>query len=198
MGTMRIALTGGIASGKTFVARDLERHGATLIDADVLAREVVEPGTDGLAAIVERFGEGILHDDGTLDRPALGRIVFFDESARRDLNAIVHPRVRARAAEVESSARSDDLIVHVIPLLVEAGLVDDFDHVMVVDVPESTQLARLQERDGLSLAEAQARLDAQATRAERRAVATWVIDNSGSREETRDHIAEWVGQHYRR
>lgn len=194
----RIALTGGIASGKSFVADELRRHGAVIIDSDVIAREVVRHGTPGLAAVVERFGPGILTDKGALDRPKLGTLIFADDGARADLNAIVHPLVRARAKELEERAAEDEVVVHVIPLLVETGLVDDFDHVMVVDVPESTQLARLQERDGLSLAEAQARLDAQATRAERRAVATWVIDNSGSREETRDHIAEWVGQHYRR
>ena len=123
---LRVGLTGGIASGKSLVADELARLGAVVIDADVLAREVVEPGTPGLAAIVERFGDDVL-DDGRLDRAALGKIVFADPEARRDLERIVHPAVRARAAELERAAADDAMVVHVIPLLVETGQQDDFD-----------------------------------------------------------------------
>ena len=130
---VRVGLTGGIASGKSLVAEELAARGAVIIDADVLAREVVEPGTDGLAAVVERFGAGVL-TAGRLDRARLGQIVFADPEARRDLERIVHPAVRARAAELERSAPSDAVVVHVIPLLVETGQQDRFDVVVVVDV----------------------------------------------------------------
>lgn len=186
-----MALTGGIASGKSFVADELESLGAIVIDSDVLAREVVEPGTDGLAEVVERFGQGVLRADGTLDRPALGRIIFHDAAARADLNAIVHPRVRRLAEEREQRSPADSVVVHVVPLLVEAGLVERFGRIMLVDVPEEEQLTRLRDRDGLDVEDAQARLDAQATRADRLAVATWVIDNSGFPEDTRAQIRAW-------
>lgn len=186
-----MALTGGIASGKSFVADELESLGAIVIDSDVLAREVVEPGTDGLAEVVERFGQGVLRADGTLDRPALGRIIFHDAAARADLNAIVHPRVRRLAEEREQRSPADSVVVHVVPLLVEAGLVERFGRIMLVDVPEEEQLTRLRDRDGLDVEDAQARLDAQATRADRLAVATWVIDNSESPEDTRAQIRAW-------
>lgn len=186
-----MALTGGIASGKSFVADELESLGAIVIDSDVLAREAVEPGTDGLAEVVERFGQGVLRADRTLDRPALGRIIFHDAAARADLNAIVHPRVRRLAEEREQRSPADSVVVHVIPLLVEAGLVEKFGRIMLVDVPEEEQLTRLRDRDGLDVEDAQARLDAQATRADRLAVATWVIDNSESPEDTRAQIRAW-------
>ena len=153
-------LTGGIASGKSVVADELGARGAVIIDADVLAREVVEPGTPGLAAIVERFGDDVLLD-GRLDRKALGDIVFADESARRDLEAIVHPAVRRRAAELEAIAPDDAVVVHVIPLLVETGQQDAFDVCLVVDVDRVTQRERLRSRDRLSEAEIEARLAAQ-------------------------------------
>lgn len=188
---MRMALTGGIASGKSFVADELDALGAIVIDSDVLAREAVEPGSDGLAAVVERFGHDVLTPQGALDRPALGRIVFHDGAARADLNAIVHPRVRRLAEEREQRSPTDSVVVHVIPLLVEAGLAEGFERIMVVDVPEDQQLSRLLSRDGLDLEAAQARLDAQATRAERLEVATWVIDNSSSREDTRAQVRAW-------
>lgn len=192
MGAMlRMALTGGIASGKSFVADELDALGAIVIDSDVLAREAVEPGSDGLAAVVERFGHDVLTPQGALDRPALGRIVFHDGAARADLNAIVHPRVRRLAEEREQRSPTDSVVVHVIPLLVEAGLAEGFERIMVVDVPEDQQLSRLLSRDGLDLEAAQARLDAQATRAERLEVATWVIDNSSSREDTRAQVRAW-------
>src|SRR5918998_2100754 len=130
MARVRVGLTGGIASGKSLVAAELAALGAVVIDASVRAREVVDPGTDGLAAVVERFGEGVL-SDGRLDRARLGQIVFADPEARRDLERIVHPAVRARAAELERAAPADAVVVHVIPLLVETGQQDDFDRVVV-------------------------------------------------------------------
>jgi dephospho-CoA kinase len=179
MARVRVGLTGGIASGKSLVAEELAARGAVVIDADVLAREVVEPGTEGLAAVVERFGESVLHA-GRLDRARLGQTVFADPESRRDLERIVHPAVRARAAELEQAAPPDAVVVHVIPLLVETGQQDRFDVVIVVDVDPGTQLARLVARDGLDAADAQARLAAQASREQRRAVADIVIDNGGS------------------
>lgn len=178
-----VALTGGIASGKTTVANLLAEHGALLIDSDQLAREVVEPGTPGLAQVVTRFGEQVLTQAGSLDRQALGEIVFADAAARADLNAIVHPLVRRRRAELIAQAAADQIVVSVIPLLVETGLVDQFDAVVVVDVPSQTQVARLVRRNDISPEQAQARLDAQASRAERLAAADWVVTNSGSRAE---------------
>ncbi len=178
-----VALTGGIASGKTTVANLLAEHGALLIDSDQLAREVVEPGTPGLAQVVTRFGEQVLTQAGSLDRQALGDIVFADAAARADLNAIVHPLVRRRRAELIAQAAADQIVVSVIPLLVETGLVDQFDAVVVVDVPSQTQVARLVRRNDISPEQAQARLDAQASRAERLAAADWVVTNSGSRAE---------------
>jgi dephospho-CoA kinase len=179
MARVRVGLTGGIASGKSLVAAELAARGAVVIDADVLAREVVEPGSEGLAAVVARFGEDVLQS-GRLDRARLGRMVFADPDARRDLERIVHPAVRARAAELERAAPPDAVVVHVIPLLVETGQQDRFDVVVVVDLDQETQLARLVARDGFDAADAQARLAAQATREERRAVADVVMDNSGN------------------
>lgn len=178
-----VALTGGIASGKTTVANLLAEHGALLIDSDQLAREVVEPGTSGLAQVVTRFGEQVLTQAGRLDRQALGEIVFADAAARADLNAIIHPLVRRRRAELIAQAAAGQIVVSVIPLLVETGLVDQFDAVVVVDVPSQTQVARLVRRNDISEEQAQARLDAQASRAERLAAADWVVTNSGSRAE---------------
>lgn len=178
-----VALTGGIASGKTTVANLLAEHGALLIDSDQLAREVVEPGTSGLAQVVMRFGEQVLTQAGGLDRQALGEIVFADAAARADLNAIIHPLVRRRRAELIAQAAAGQIVVSVIPLLVETGLVDQFDAVVVVDVPSQTQVARLVRRNDISQEQAQARLDAQASRAERLAAADWVVTNSGSRAE---------------
>lgn len=175
----RVGLTGGIASGKTTVARRWAEHGAVVIDADVLAREVVEPGTPALRAIRARFGDGVVDGDGRLDRPAVGRLVFGDDEARNALNAIVHPAVRTRSAELERAADAGAVVVHVIPLLVETGQAGDFDEVVVVDVPPETQVARLRTRDGFTADEAYARLRAQADREERLAAATRVIENDG-------------------
>jgi dephospho-CoA kinase len=187
----RVGLTGGIASGKSTVAALLQERGALVVDADVLAREVVEPGTPGLAAVVERFGRAVLAPDGRLDRAALGRLVFSDDgsgAARRDLEAVVHPAVRARAAELEATADPGQVVVHVIPLLVETGQADAFDLVVVVDVTEEVQRARLLGRGGLDEREADARIAAQATRAERLAAADLVVDNDGDREDLVRHV----------
>jgi dephospho-CoA kinase len=188
----RVGLTGGIASGKSAVADLLAEHGALVVDADVLAREVVEPGTLGLAAVVERFGPSVLAPDGRLDRAALGRLVFGPDeaarNARRDLEAIVHPAVRARAAELEAGAAPDEAVVHVIPLLVEIGQADRFELVVVVDVADEVQRARLLARGGLSEEEADARIAAQVSRAERLAAADLVVDNNGTREDLGRHV----------
>jgi dephospho-CoA kinase len=177
---LRIGLTGGIGSGKSEVSRRLATRGAIVIDADELAREVVEPGTDGLAEVVEAFGAGVLADDGSLDRPALGARVFGDDEARARLEAIIHPRVRDRAAELEAGAGPHDVVVHDIPLLVETGQADRFDGVIVVDVPEEVQVERLAGIRGIGADEARARIAAQASRQQRADVADWIIDNTGS------------------
>jgi len=175
---LRVGLTGGIGSGKSAVSARLAERGAVLIDSDVLAREVVARGTDGLAEVVEAFGE-VLTPEGDLDRPAVGRIVFGDEVARRKLEAIIHPRVRARAAEIEASSPADAVVVHDIPLLVETGQADKFDVVLVVDVPKELQVERLTGARGMTAEEAEARIASQASREDRLAVADVVVDNSG-------------------
>lgn len=181
--SLHVGLTGGIASGKSAVADLLAERGAVIVDSDRLAREVVAPGTAGLAEVVRRFGPGVLAADGSLDRAALGRIVFADPSARAELEAIVHPRVRARASELTASAPPGAVVVQVIPLLVETGQDGDFDIVVVVDVDPEVQLARLRQRDGFGPAEAAARVSAQASRERRLQAADAVIDNSGSPED---------------
>jgi dephospho-CoA kinase len=187
---MRVGLTGGVASGKSTVSAILAELGAVVIDADVLAREVVAPGTDGLAAVVAAFGAGVLAPDGSLDRPALGAIVFGDEERRRELEGIIHPRVRARAAEIAAEASPGAVVVHDIPLLTETGQASSFGAVIVVDVPVETQLARMIELRGMSRADAEARVAAQATREERLAIATHVVENTGTLEELRAKVAE--------
>ncbi|MDO5535703.1 MAG: dephospho-CoA kinase [Propionibacteriaceae bacterium] len=181
--TPRIALTGGIASGKSSVADLLAARGAVIVDADLIAREVVQPGTEGLAAIVDRFGADVLRADGSLDRPALGALVFSDPDARADLEAITHPRIRARADELRAAAPDGSIVIDVIPLLVEGNLAGRFDEVIVVDVPEEVQLERLRRRDGFTQQDARARLTAQATRKDRLAVADHVVENTGTRAE---------------
>ncbi len=188
----RIGLTGGIASGKSTVADRLAERGAVIIDSDLLAREAVAPGSAGLRAVIARFGEQMLAADGSLNRAALGSIIFDDPQARRDLEAIIHPAVRARAAELSAAAAPGSVVVQVIPLLVETGQSDAFDQVWVVDVDPAVQRARLQERDGLSPAEAQARMQAQASRAQRLAVADVVLANDGSADQLRQQVdQEW-------
>lgn len=189
---MRVGLTGGVASGKSTVAAVLQELDAVVIDADQLAREVVEPGTPGLAAVVDAFGAHVLSEDGSLDRPALGAVVFADEVARRRLEKILHPLIRARAAEIEAAAPSGALVVHDIPLLVETGQGDTFDAVLVVDVPVETQVDRMVRERGWSLEDAQARVAAQASREQRLAAATYVIDNTGTRDDLRERVTEVV------
>jgi dephospho-CoA kinase len=189
---MRVALTGGVASGKSTVAAILEELGAVVIDADQLAREVVEPGTPGLAAVVAEFGPQLLTEDGRLDRAALGAVVFADEAARRRLEGILHPLIRARGAELEAAAPPDALVVHDIPLLVESGQADRFDAVVVVDVPVETQVERMVRDRGWTREDAEARVAAQATREQRQAVATYLVDNTGTRDDLRDRVTEVV------
>jgi dephospho-CoA kinase len=189
---MRIGLTGGIASGKSLVAAELAARGAVIIDADVLAREVVEPGTPGFAAIIERFGTQVL-TDRRLNRARLAEIVFADPVARTDLERIIHPAVRARAEELERAARSAAVVVHVIPLLVETDQQKNFDLVVTVDVDHETQIQRLSARNGFSRREAEARIAAQASRDDRRSAADVVLDNSGSLAELKVQIdALWT------
>ncbi|MFB8209943.1 dephospho-CoA kinase [Streptomyces sp. NPDC056010] len=188
---LRVGLTGGIGAGKSEVSRLLVGHGAVLIDSDRIAREVVEPGTPGLAAVAEEFGPGILAPDGTLDRPALGAIVFFADPDRlAALNAIVHPLVRDRSAELEKAAGPDSVVVHDVPLLTENGLAPLYDLVIVVDAAPETQLDRLVRLRGMTEADARARMAAQATREQRRAVADLVIDNDGPVEELVARVRE--------
>ncbi|MEU0301427.1 dephospho-CoA kinase [Streptomyces sp. NPDC006175] len=180
---LKVGLTGGIGAGKSEVSRLLARYGAVLIDADRIAREVVEPGTPGLTAVVEAFGPGILAPDGSLDRPALGSIVFADPARLATLNAIVHPLVGARSAELERAAGPGAVVVHDVPLLTENGLAPLYDLVVVVDAAPGTQLDRLVRLRGMTESDARARMAAQATREERLAVADIVIDNDGPLED---------------
>jgi dephospho-CoA kinase len=175
---LRIGLTGGIGSGKSTVARLLAERGAVIIDADRIAREVLEPGTPGLAAVVAAFGGGVLTADGALDRPALAAIVFSDPEARARLDGIVHPLVRARSVELTAAAPSDAVLVNDVPLLVETGQAGSYDLVVVVVTDPGTRIARLVQR-GLTAEDARARIAAQATDDQRRAVADVVLDNSG-------------------
>jgi dephospho-CoA kinase len=177
---LRVGLTGGIGAGKSTVANRLAEHGAVLIDSDKIAREVVEPGTDGLAEIVTAFGEDVLTADGALDRPALAAKAFADEGSRRRLNSILHPRIGARTAESMSAAAPDAIVVHDIPLLVEGGLAPAYHLVIVVGTPEETRIRRLVESRGMTEADAKARIVTQATDEQRRAVADVWLDNSGA------------------
>lgn len=186
----RVGLTGGIASGKSTVSAMLEELGAIIIDGDKLAREVVERGTPGLAAVIEAFGPELLTPEGDLDRPALGKVVFGDEAKRKVLEGIVHPLVFERYAALEASAPEGALVVHDIPLLAESGRADTFDAVLVVDVPVETQVERLVGDRGMDRADAEARIGAQATREQRLAIATHVLDNTGTLEELRARVGE--------
>jgi dephospho-CoA kinase len=188
-----IGLTGGIGSGKSSVSRLLAERGAVVIDADALAREVVEPGTPGLAAVVEAFGSEVLAADGSLDRPALGARVFADPAERARLEGIIHPLVRSRARDLEAAAPDDAVIVHDIPLLVETGQGERFDAVVVVDAPEELQRARLVELRGMDPDEADRRIAAQASREQRRAAADHIVVNDGSLADLESRVAElWV------
>jgi dephospho-CoA kinase len=187
---MRVGLTGGIASGKSTVSSILAELGATIIDGDQLAREVVEPGTPGLARVVEAFGPDVLTPDGALDRPKLGRIVFADDEKRRLLESIVHPLVFERYAELEAAAPADGLVVHDIPLLAETGRAGDFDAVIVVETPAEVQVERMLRDRGWTREDAEARIAAQATPDQRRAIATHLIVNTGTREELRARVED--------
>ena len=177
---LKIGLTGGIASGKSVVAARLQERGAVLVDADALAREVVEPGTEGLERIVGEFGEGMLDDGGRLDRARLGAAVFGNPERLAALNAIVHPLVRARAAAITAAAPADAVVVQDIPLLVETGQGSAFHLVVVVDAPDDVRLQRMLEHRGMTAEAARARMDAQASRQDRLAAADAVLDNSGT------------------
>ncbi|SDH09787.1 dephospho-CoA kinase [Agrococcus jejuensis] len=186
-----IGLTGGIAAGKSTVAARLAEHGAIVIDADRVAREVVEPGEPALASIASRFGEHVVVD-GALDRPALGAIVFADADARRDLERITHPAIQARVAE-RIAAHADDpdaVVVYDVPLLVEARVPHAFDAIVVAHAPAEQRIARLVELRGIAQEEAERRVRSQASDDERLAVATVVVDTSGTMEETIAQVDE--------
>ncbi|MGW3624695.1 dephospho-CoA kinase [Streptomyces sp. NPDC000880] len=185
---LKVGLTGGIGAGKSEVSRLLESYGAVLIDADKIAREVVEPSTPGLEAVVEAFGPEILSPDGTLDRPKLGSIVFADTDRLATLNSIVHPLVGARSMELEKAAGPDAVVIHDVPLLTENNLAPLYDEVVVVDASPETQLDRLVRLRGMAESEARARMAAQATREQRRAIADLVIDNDGPLEDLEPQV----------
>ena len=187
---MRVGLTGGVASGKSTVSAILAELGAVIIDADLLAREVVAKGTPGLDAVVSEFGDGLLAPDGELDRPAMGRLVFGDDAARKRLEAIVHPLVFERIVALEEAAGEHDVVVHDIPLLAESGRADTFDAVIVVDAPPEVQVERMVRDRGWSQEEAESRITAQASREQRLAIATHVIDNIGTREDLRRRVEQ--------
>ncbi|WP_028806010.1 dephospho-CoA kinase [Streptomyces sp. 142MFCol3.1] len=191
---LKVGLTGGIGAGKSEVSRLLVEHGAVLIDADRIAREVVAPGTTGLAAVVDAFGRDVLAPDGSLDRPRLGAIVFADPEKLAVLNAIVHPLVGARSRELEDAAPDDAVVVHDVPLLAENGLASLYDLVIVVDVAPETQLDRLVRLRGMTEQDARARMAAQATREKRREVADIVIDNDVALDELERRVRDvWDG-----
>lgn len=185
---LRIGLTGGIGAGKSAVARRLAEHGAVVVDSDRIAREVVEPGTPGLAAVVAEFGPGVLRPDGSLDRERLAAVVFGDDAARLRLNAIVHPLVGKRAAELASAAPPDAVLVHDIPLLVENNLAAGFDLVLVVEAPIEIRVARIMRDRGMTEKAARARIAAQASDEERRAAANMLIRNDGTLAELDEQV----------
>ncbi|WP_068493998.1 dephospho-CoA kinase [Pseudoclavibacter helvolus] len=190
-----IALTGGIGSGKTTIAKRLAELGGVILDADVFAREAVAVGSSALRQISTRFGENVIQADGTLDRQALGALVFGDEEARSALNDIVHPEVRRLTGERLDEVLADDptaLVVHVIPLLVESKSNYDYEEIWVADAPASVREERLVEGRGMSLAEARARIASQASDEERRRIADVLIDTSAPLDETLEQVdAEW-------
>jgi dephospho-CoA kinase len=196
---VRVGLTGGIASGKSSVSAILRELGAVVIDADQLAREVVEKGTPGLARVVEEFGPGLLTPEGDLDRPAMGALVFGDESARRRLEAIVHPLVFERIVDLETHAPPGSVVVHDIPLLAESGRAagpdrGGFDAVIVVDAPQEVQVERMIRDRAATREEALARIAAQASPEDRRAIATYLVDNTGTLDELRRQVEKIYGE----
>ena len=180
---LRIGLTGGIGAGKSTVSSTFGELGGIVVDGDVISREVVQPGTEGLAALVEAFGDGILLDDGTLNRPALAAVAFSDDDKRKTLNGIVHPLVGRRRAELIDAAADDAVIIEDIPLLVESQMAPLFPLVVIVHADEDVRVARLIEHRGFSEADARARIAAQASEAQRRAVADVWLDNTGTAED---------------
>ena len=188
--TVRVGLTGGVASGKSTVSAILAELGAVVIDADLIAREVVARGTPGLEAVVAEFGPELLTPDGDLDRPAMGALVFGDPEARKRLEAIIHPLVHRRSAELEEQAGDSAVVVHDIPLLAEVGRAGSFDAVVVVDAPPDLQVSRMVEDRGWTREDAESRIAAQATRDDRLAIATYVVDNTGTRDELRAQVEE--------
>lgn len=187
---MRVGLTGGIASGKSTVSAMLAEHGAVIIDADQIAHEVVAKGTPGLDRVVEAFGPQVLTPEGEMDRPKVGEIVFSDAEKRKVLEGIVHPLVFERIVELEQGAAEDAVVVHDIPLLAETGAANTFDAVIVVDAPEEVQVERMLRDREMDEAEARSRIAAQADREARRAIATYVVENTGSIEDLRHQVTE--------
>lgn len=177
---LRVALTGGIGSGKSTVAAVFAAHGAVIVDADQIAREVVAPGMPALAQIVQRFGTEVLAPDGSLDRPALADIVFNDPAALADLNAITHPKIAERSAAVMAAAPAGSVVVYDMPLLVEQGLTEGWDAIVVVQAPVATRVRRLMHDRGMSEQDARARIAAQADDDQRRQVADHLIRNDGT------------------
>ena len=194
---MLIGLTGGIGSGKSTVARLFAERGAHIIDADQIARDVVEPGSPVLAALVAQFGPSIVQPDGALDRKALGAIVFKDIARRKELEAIIHPAIRARLlAEMDESERSAPNELHVvdIPLLIESKYMEYFTHIVLTYVPEEVQIARLCAREKWSEDEARRRMATQMPLAEKRSFATTLIDNSGTLETTAEQVDAFIAK----
>ncbi|OLZ68112.1 dephospho-CoA kinase [Streptomyces sp. IMTB 2501] len=187
---LKVGLTGGIGAGKSEVSRLLVEHGAVLIDADRIAREVVAPGTSGLSAVVEAFGTDVLTADGSLDRPKLGSIVFADPEKLAVLNSIVHPLVGVRSRALEETAGADSVVIHDVPLLTENGLAPLYDLVVVVDASPETQLDRLVRLRGMTEQDARARMATQASREQRREIADIVIDNDVPLDALRKRVDE--------
>jgi dephospho-CoA kinase len=186
-----IGLTGGIASGKSTIARRLAEHGAIIIDADIVSREVVAPGSPALASIALEFGEDMINSEGTLSRAKLGALVFSDAEKLEKLNAIMHPAVKTRSAEVLAKARADNpdsVIVYDVPLLVEADIARNYDEIIVASAPEETRIKRMIQLRGLTDEEAKARIGAQASEAKRLAIADVVIDTGGNLQHTLEQV----------
>lgn len=194
----RIGLTGGIGSGKSTVAQMLADRGAVIIDADAISRELMEPGSDVLNETVRAFGSAILTAEGRLDRAALASVIFENEAKRKELNSIVHPAVRSEAERQAATAQADPgfsgVLIEDIPLLVETGQAQRFDGVVVVETALAERLRRLVDQRGMNRVDALARIQAQASDQERREIATWLVDNSHSLEETRRQVETVYGQ----
>jgi dephospho-CoA kinase len=186
---LMVGLTGGIGSGKSTVAGILARRGAVVVDADAIAREVVEPGTPALAQLVEQFGASILQADGSLDRPALAAVAFVDDEHRKQLEAITHPAIGEEFLRRVADAPAAAVVIHDVPLLVESKRGFEYAAVVVVEAPLETRLDRLEER-GVRRDDARRRIDLQATDEERRKVATWVVDNAGDLAALERKVAE--------